>query len=117
MLALLFHPDRSSRKEPAVGDGVLIKYSELKAVDDSLKKIVEELKEASHRADALEDAIGDPFGKNKLREAAEEFEDGWDDRRAALLEDIEKVEQHVAGVLDGFEKWDRETTTQMETAS
>lgn len=100
-----------------MGDGVLIKYTELKAVGDNLKKIVEELKEASNRADVLEGAIGDPYGKNKLREAAEEFEDGWDDRRNALLEDIEKVEQHVAGVLEGFEKWDTDTSNEMETAS
>lgn len=98
-------------------DGVLIKYSELKAVDESLKKIIEELKEASSRADDLEDAIGDPYGKNTLREAAEEFEDGWDDRRNALCEDIEKVQQQVAGVLDGFDKWDQDTTTEMTQAS
>jgi hypothetical protein len=101
----------------AVGDGVLIKYTELKAVGDNLKKIIEELKEASNRADVLEDAIGDPYGKNKLREAAEEFEDGWDDRRGKLLEDIEKVEQHVAGVLEGFEEWDTDTASEMESAS
>lgn len=100
-----------------MADGVLIKYSELKAVDTSLKKIIQELKEASNRADRLEDAIGDPYGKNNLREAAEEFEDGWDDRRNALCEDIEKVQQHVAGVLDGFAEWDSETTTQLEQAS
>lgn len=100
----------------AVGDGVLIKYTELKAVGDNLKKIIEELKEASNRADVLEDAIGDPYGKNKLREAAEEFEDGWDDRRGKLLEDIEKVEQHVAGVLEGFEEWDTDTASEMESA-
>ena len=100
----------------AVGDGVLIKYAELKAVGDNLKKIIEELKEASNRADVLEDAIGDPYGKNNLREAAEEFEDGWDDRRGKLLEDIEKVEQHVAGVLEGFEEWDTDTASEMEPA-
>jgi len=99
-----------------VGDGVLIKYAELKAVGDNLKKIIEELKEASNRADVLEDAIGDPYGKNNLREAAEEFEDGWDDRRGKLLEDIEKVEQHVAGVLEGFEEWDTDTASEMEPA-
>lgn len=100
-----------------MGDGVLIKYTELKAVGDNLKKIIQELREASKRADVLEGAIGDPYGKNKLREAAEEFEDGWDDRRNQLLEDIQKVEQHVAGVLDGFEQWDKETSSEMESSS
>lgn len=98
-------------------DGVLINYSDLKAVDESLKKIIQELKAASDRADDLEGAIGDPYGKNKLREAAEEFEDGWDDRRNALRDDIEKVQQQVAGVLDGFEKWDADTTAEITQAS
>ncbi|MBH0008877.1 MULTISPECIES: hypothetical protein [unclassified Salinibacterium] len=100
-----------------MGDGVLIKYTELKAVGDHLKNIIEELKEASKRSNGLEAAIGNPFGRTKLREAAQEFEDGWDDRRKALLEDIEKVEQHVVGVLEGFEEWDKDTSKEMESAS
>jgi len=95
-----------------MGDGVLIKYSELKAVDDKLKDIIEELESASNRADQLEHAIGDPYGKNDLREAAEEFEDGWDNRRGDLTEDLKKVQEHVAAVLDGFEKWDEESSTE-----
>lgn len=100
-----------------MSDGVLIKYDELKAVDESLKKIIEELKEASKRSNELEDAIDRPYGKSKLRDEASNFESGWDDRRNALLEDIEKVEQHVAGVLEGFAEWDTDTANEMESAS
>lgn len=96
-------------------EGVLITYSELKAVDDSLKNIIEEMTNASQRSDTLEGAIGSPFGKSQLRSAAHEFEGGWNDRRKALLSDIEEVEQHVEGVLDSFTKWDHDTTTQKES--
>lgn len=100
-----------------MGDGVLIKYDELKSVDDALKAIISELKEASSRSNALEDAIGKPYGKSALKNAASEFESGWDDRRNALRDDIEKVQQHVAGVLEGFEQWDSDTANEMESAS
>ncbi|CAN5207764.1 hypothetical protein BH09ACT3_BH09ACT3_15180 [soil metagenome] len=96
-----------------MGDGVLIRYSELKAVDDKLKDIIEELESASNRADQLEHAIGDPYGRDDLREAAEEFEDGWSNRRGDLAEDLKAVEEHVAAVLKGFEEWDSETSTEM----
>lgn len=100
-----------------MGDGVLIKYDELKGVDDALKAIVEELKQASKRTDELEQAIGKPYGKSALKDAAHEFEGGWNDRRNALLEDIEKVQQHVAGVLEGFAQWDSDTSNEMSSAS
>lgn len=97
-----------------MGDDVQIDYDDLKELRDYLKEIVEELDKASDRADELEDAIGDPMDKDDLREAAEEFEDGWDDRRAELKEDLEKIHEHVKAVIEGFEEWDRDTSDSME---
>lgn len=94
-------------------DGVLITYDRLKEVDEQMLRIIQELQDASKRADVLEHAIGDPYGRDELREAAEEFEDGWDDRRRGLAADLQEVEQHVAGVLEGFGSWDDDTTTQL----
>jgi hypothetical protein len=91
------------------GQDVLIKYDELSQVDESLKSIIAELKDVSNREDDLKDAIDRPFGKGDLRDKADEFQSGWDDRRAKLLEDIQKVQQHVDGVLTGFQKWDQQT--------
>jgi hypothetical protein len=96
---------------------VLIKYDELSKVDEALKNIIDELKNVSHREDDLQDAIGSPFGKDDLRHKAHEFESGWDDRRAKLLGDIEKVQQHVDGVLKGFQKWDRDTGNSQSKAN
>lgn len=93
---------------------VFIRYSELKELDEHLKSIMKELEDASDRADALEHAIGNPYGKDRLREAAEEFEDGWDDRRRGLAEDLGEVQKHVDGVVTGFEKWDKETADKFD---
>lgn len=92
-----------------MGDGVLVKYTELDELNTKLKDIVAELEGAADRADALEDAIGDPYGKNRLREAVEGFEDRWNNKRKNLAADIKKVQEHVQGVLEGFERWDAET--------
>ena len=98
-----------------MGDGVLIKYTELDEVNSHLKDIVAELEGAEDRADVLEDAIGDPYGRNDLREAVEDFEDRWNNKRKNLAEDTKKVQEHVQGVLDGFLKWDTETAAGLES--
>lgn len=100
-----------------MSDEVLIKYSQLDRVNERLKKIIEELEDASGRSNDLEGWIGNPYGKGKLRDRASEFESGWDDRRNKLLEDIQKVQQHVDGVLEGFAEWDSETANGMDSAS
>lgn len=91
-----------------MADDVYISYDELSAVDDALKAIVTELKEAEHRQDELKDALGRPFGKNELHDLAHDFEGKWDDRRNKLHDDIEKVQKHMDAVLKGFQKWDKD---------
>jgi predicted nucleic acid-binding Zn-ribbon protein len=93
---------------------VLILFSDLDALNEKLKQITTELEDAGSRADALEEAIGDPYGRNDLREAVEDFEDRWNNRREDLAKDIKKLQEHVKGVLDGFSDWDTETAASME---
>lgn len=95
-------------------DDVLIKFTELDEMNTFLKDIVAELEGASDRADELEDAIGDPYGKNNLREAVEDFEDRWNNKRKNLAADTKKVQEHVQGVVDGFREWDTKTAASLE---
>lgn len=94
---------------------VSIKIAELDTVATSLSKIVEEFEQASSRADKLEDAIGDPFGRNELREAAEDFEDRWNNKRDELKDALQDIQEHVKGVVDGFQNWDSETALAFES--
>ena len=95
---------------------VLVKFGDLTTLSDALKKIVEEFDSAEKRADVLEGAIGDPYGRNDLREAVEDFEDRWDDKRDELRDSIQKVQEHVESVIQGFTDWDVETAASMEPA-
>lgn len=97
-----------------MGDDVLIYFSDLDALNEKLREITSELENAGSRADQLEDAVGDPYGKNDLREAVEDFEDRWNNRREDLAKDIKALQEHVQGVLDGFSDWDTETAASME---
>lgn len=94
-----------------MGDGVLIKYTELNEVNSHLKEIIAELEGAEDRADQLEDAIGDPYGRNNLREAAEDFEDRWNNKRNDLTRGTKKVQEHVQVVLDDFLKLDQDAAS------
>ncbi len=93
---------------------VYIKLDQLTEVKTQLDAIITEFDKATGRADALEDAIGDPFGRNELREKAEDFEDRWDNKRDELKEGLQGVRDHVKGVIDGVEDWDAETAIQLE---
>ncbi|GAA3594621.1 flagellar protein FlgN [Agrococcus terreus] len=92
---------------------VLIKFEDLGTLNDYLKQIIAEFDAAEDRADQLEGAIGDPYGRNDLREAVEDFEDRWDDKRDELRDGMKSVQEHVQGVIDGFTDWDVETAASM----
>ena len=105
---------RLERKGQPVSD-VYVKISELETVVSQLGSIIYEFDNATDRSEALEAAIGDPFHRGDLREKAEDFEERWDDKRGDLKESLEKVKEHVQGVIDGFTDWDSETALQFES--
>lgn len=94
---------------------IYITLSELEAVSSNLGDIVEEFEQATSRADDLETAIGDPFGRNELREQAEEFEDRWDNKRDELKDSLKEVKKHVDGVVETINGWDSETAVQLSS--
>ena len=97
-----------------MSDGIWVKYTELSRVNDQLKSIVQELAEAASRSDAVEAAIGNPYQKTQLRRKVGDFESRWDDKRKELATDIDRVQKHVQGVLDGLQEWDSQTAASME---
>ena len=97
-----------------MSDGVWVHYTELEQIGTTLKSIVCELTDAGSRADDLDDAIGRPFGQDKLNDRAHDFESRWDDKRRDLARDIQKVQDHVQGILDGLKDWDQQTARQFD---
>ncbi|MER6937017.1 flagellar protein FlgN [Nocardioides sp. NPDC127514] len=90
-----------------------IDLGQLNTVKDELGKITKEFEDAEDRADDLEDAIGDPYGRNELREAAEDFEDRWNHKRDELKDSLDDVLEHIKGVIENVEKWDADTAIQL----
>lgn len=97
-----------------MADGIWVRYTELSEVNEQLRSIVQELNDAGSRTDAVQDAIGSPYGRTTLRSRVHDFEGRWDDKRKELSTDIDKVQKHVQGVLDGLRDWDAETASQMD---
>ncbi|PRB02700.1 flagellar protein FlgN [Microbacterium sp. MYb64] len=86
--------------------GVKVRYDELGGLSTELDHIVKEFEDAGSRRRDLKDAVGDPYGDGALRDAADDFEGRWDDRRKALIENCKTVKDHVDGVIQGFKDFD-----------
>lgn len=93
---------------------IYISVDELNDVSKQLGDIIDEFENATSNSEALEGAIGKPFGKGKLQSEAREFEERWDDKRNDLKDALKKVQEHVDGVVKGVQKWDEETAISLE---
>ncbi|MEI5585535.1 MULTISPECIES: hypothetical protein [unclassified Agromyces] len=97
-----------------MGDGVSIPLSSMEELDRALKDIVVEFDEAGGRTGRLVAAIGRPFGRSGLRDAADEFEGAWDDKRETLKGHLVELQKQVEGVRDGWESLDRDLAKHLE---
>lgn len=88
---------------------VYIDLEQLNEVTTQLDAIIAEFENATSNSEALEAAIGNPFGRSDLRDEARDFEERWDNKRGDLKEGLTGVRDHVQGVIDGVEQWDSET--------
>ncbi|QYJ05592.1 hypothetical protein KUV85_07920 [Nocardioides panacisoli] len=88
---------------------VYIALDQLNEVKTQLDAIITEFENATANSEALEAAIGNPFGESSLRDKARDFEERWDDKRNDLKEGLAGVRDHVQGVIEGVEQWDSET--------
>ena len=98
-----------------MSDEVLIPLASMAELDQALKDIVIEFEDAGSRTDSLLDAIGRPFGRTGLRDAADEFEGAWDDKRETLKGHLVGLQQQVEAVRNGWESLDRDLAAQLET--
>lgn len=90
---------------------VVIDYYELTTLISDLNSMVEELDSGSKGA-ALRDAIGQPFGRNELTDAAEESEDRWDDKRESLVEDLKSIRDLAQDIYDGYQQFEDDAAAQ-----
>lgn len=94
---------------------VRIKIETLSRIATQLDSIVGEFENATSQSEELEADIGNPYGRGDLRDKAQDFEERWDDKRDDLKESLKELQEHVKGVVDGFENWDSETALQFQS--
>ncbi|MGR0221149.1 hypothetical protein [Agromyces sp. ZXT2-6] len=99
-----------------MSDEVLIPLASMGELDQALKDIVIEFEDAGSRTDSLLEAIGRPFGRTGLRDAADEFEGAWDDKRETLKGHLVELQEFVVAVKDSWEELDLELQSNLAQA-
>lgn len=92
---------------------VVINYVELDLLIFRLSNMIEELTTGSKGA-ALRSAIGEPFGRHELTDAAEESENRWDDKRESLVEDLTSIHDLAQEIYDGYQQFEDDAAAQFE---
>ncbi|MDO8337760.1 MAG: hypothetical protein Q7T15_05850 [Microcella sp.] len=87
---------------------VMISVSTLSALNSALKRILVEFDEVGSRTGELQEAIDRPAGRSGLCDRTREFESGWDDRRAALVEKLTAIQASVESTCTGWTDFDAE---------
>lgn len=63
----------------------------------------------------LEEAIGTPHGKSKLRDRVGWFEANWSGNREDLTKMVAKVHEGLTEIVDAWEQWEIEAAASFET--
>lgn len=95
---------------------VVIKYTELDTLVFRLGSMIDELDSGSKGA-ALRDALGAPFGRRELTDAAGDSEDRWGSKRESLVEDLTSIRDLAQGIYDAFQEFEHEAAAQFESGN
>lgn len=94
---------------------IMLDLERLRAADAGLRASIAEFEDAAKTADGLEQAIGRPDDRTRLRDTAHDFEGDWNDRRATLTENLTKIQEQLAAIIDGWTEWDLDTCAQLSS--
>ncbi|MBQ3357921.1 hypothetical protein ACTJKK_16190 [Microbacterium sp. 22179] len=93
---------------------VLLDRERLRDARDTLKTAKDDFENAGSINDTLEQAIGTPQGKSKLRDRVGWFESNWSGNRDELTESVENVYKRLDGIIEGWDEWEAEASAQIE---
>lgn len=91
---------------------IMLDLGRLRATGEGLRASIREFENATNTADGLEQAIGRPDDRTRLRDRAHDFEGDWNDRRAVLTQNLVKVQEQLEAIVDGWTAWDVETASE-----
>ncbi|WP_168916493.1 flagellar protein FlgN [Microcella flavibacter] len=95
---------------------ILLDLERLREARTGLRASIEAFSEAASFADGIERAIGRPDDRGALRDKAHDFEGAWNDKRDALAENLQNIEEQLTSIIDGWTEWDSQTAADLEGA-
>lgn len=99
-----------------MGDKIWLNMQDLDTVNEGLKTAIADFKDATDSNERAEEAIGRPDDRGQLRSKVEAFEEDWNDKRDDLNENLEKLQEHLQGVIDGWRQFDQEARDALTNA-
>jgi len=94
---------------------IMLDLARLREAHTGIAASINEFKDASDINDKLEEAIARPDDRSELRGKASDFESAWDGKRDALQENLQNILDQLTAILDGWEKWDTGTASNIES--
>lgn len=99
-----------------MSDDVDIPFESMQALVNSLNQIINEFDAADSRNAQLLAAIDTPQGRTDLRDAAEDFEARWDDKRETLRRKLEDLKVRVDDTQNAWTELDIELAQMQESS-
>ncbi|GHD47249.1 hypothetical protein GCM10008097_17950 [Mycetocola manganoxydans] len=96
---------------------IMLDRERLRTANEGLKAAITEFENAAKNNDDLENSIDRPDDRGSLRDKASDFESSWNDKREALLENLTKIQEHLQGIIDGWETMDTEAAASLSSAT
>ncbi|WAB84258.1 hypothetical protein OVN20_01395 [Microcella daejeonensis] len=95
---------------------IMLDLERLREARTGLRASIEAFSEASSFTDGIERSIGRPDDRGALRDKAHDFEGAWNDKRDALAENLQSIEDQLSSIIDGWTEWDSQTAADLEGA-
>jgi hypothetical protein len=96
---------------------IMLDRERLRTANEGLVNSIAEFTDAAKNNDALENSIGRPDDRGSLRDKASDFESSWNAKREALLENLTGIQEHLQGILDGWDTMDTEAAASLTSAT
>lgn len=95
---------------------IMLDLDRLTEAQAGLRASIEAFSEAASFTDDIEQAIGRPDDRGALRDKAHDFEGKWNDKRDALAENLQNIEEQLTSIIDGWDEWDAQTAADLQGA-
>lgn len=78
---------------------------------------MDEFEDAASTNDDLEESVGNPHGRGRLRDRVGWFEANWSGAREDLRERLESVHERIDDIVTGWDDWEAEASASLEDGS